>query len=1024
MTVLLNEDAAEELCLGWLEDLGYTKLHGPDISPGGDSQERDSYFDVVLRGRLEGALQSINPGQSFSILEEAARRLILLSSASLIDANREFHDLLLNGVPIETTRSDGTTAHELVKIVDFDNPDNNDWAAVKQFTVKEGEYQRRTDVILFINGLPLVVIELKNPTDEKASLHSAYQQLQTYKNELPKLFTYNELCVTSDLYNARLGALTSPEERFMRWRNMNGQGKEKKVSMELETLVHGVFRKERVLDLIQNFIAFKDDGKERIKILAAYHQVHAVNAALEAALEATGHDGDRQGGVVWHTQGSGKSFTMTFFAGKAVKSQALKNPTIVILTDRNDLDDQLYGTFCDCESLLRQTPQQAADRADLKQKLSVASGGVIFTTVQKFMPEEKGDEYPLLTDRRNVIVMADEAHRSQYDFIDGYAKNMRDALPNATFVGFTGTPIEFTDKNTRAVFGDYISIYDIQRAVEDGATVPIYYESRLAKVEISENLKDVLDERFEEVTEGEEESAKERGKSRWTQLEAIVGSENRIQLIAEDIVEHFEQRQKVMQGKAMIVGMSRRICVALHDAIIKLRPDWYSPDDNKGQIKVVMTGSAQDTDWQEHIRTKKRRKELANRMKDPKDPLQLVIVRDMWLTGFDAPSTHTMYVDKPMSGHNLMQAIARVNRVYKEKPGGLVVDYIGLQNELKQALNTYTDSGGKGSTALDKEKAVEVMEKEHEICSQLLHGFDWTPFFQSDAAAQYKVILEAMEIVLEQKDGKKRFLDHSLAFSKAHALSVPHPKALALNNDLVFFQHLKGALSKNSADPTPGKTRADIDLAVRQLVSEAVASDEVVDIFDAAGLDKPEISILSEDFMNEVRHMKHKNVAVELLRRLLNSEIKARAKSNLVQSRSFADMLERSIRKYQNRAIEAAQVIEELIALAKDMEERRKKGEELGLNNDELAFYEALAQNDSAKEVMGDEKLCVIAHDLLETIRKNVTIDWTLKESARAHIRRLVKRVLREFGYPPDMQAEAVKLVLQQAELMADSWAS
>ena len=1022
MTPLLNEDSAEQLCLDWLEELGYSRLYGPTISPGGEAPERESHFEVILRERLADALRVVNPGQPSSILEQAVRRVMHLGSASLIDANREFHNLLLDGIPVETTRPDGSAAHELVKLIDFDHPENNDWAAVNQFTIKEGEHQRRPDILIFVNGMPLALVELKNPTDGQANLHNAYQQLQTYKNEIPKLFQYNELCVTSDLYNARLGSLTSPEERFMRWRNMEDQGKEKKASMELETLVHGVFPKDRLLDLVRDFISFRDDGRQRTKILAAYHQVHAVNAAIEAALEASGKGGDRQGGVIWHTQGSGKSLTMTFFAGKAVRSQALENPTIVVLTDRNDLDDQLYGTFCDCQDLLRQSPQQAADREDLRAKLRVASGGVIFTTVQKFMPDNKGDDYPLLTERRNVIVMADEAHRSQYDFIDGYAKNMRDALPKATFVAFTGTPIESTDKNTRSVFGEYISIYDIQRAVEDGATVPIYYESRLAKVEISDELKEVLDERFDQVTEGEEETAKERGKSKWTQLEAIVGAENRIQLIAEDIVQHFEARQKVMQGKGMIVGMSRRICVALHDAIAKLRPEWYSPDDDKGEIKVVMTGSAKDTDWQEHIRTKKRRKDLGTRMKDPKDPLRLVIVRDMWLTGFDAPSTHTMYVDKPMSGHNLMQAIARVNRVYKEKPGGLVVDYIGLQNELTKALNTYTQNGGKGSTALDKEKAVEVMLKEYEICCQLLHGLDWSSFFQLELKAQYGVILEAMESLLEQSDGKKRFLDHALAFSKAHALSVPHEKALALNSDLCFFQHVKGAISKNSVDPTPGKTRADIDLAVRQLVSEAVASDEVVDIFDAAGLEKPELSILSEEFMNEVRLLQHKNVAVELLRRLLNSEIKARSKTSLVQSRSFADMLERSIRKYQNRAIEAAQVIEELIALAKEMEARRKRGEQLGLNAEELAFYEALAQNESAKEVMGDKQLCSIAQALLNTIRASVTIDWTKKESARANIRRQVKRILKNFGYPPDQQDDAVKLLLQQAELMAGAW--
>ena len=1020
---LLNEDSAEQLCLDWLVDLGYTRLYGPDISPGGSNQERGSHFDVVLRDRLERALQAINPGLIFPIIEEASRRVINLSSASLIMANREFHTLLLDGIPVETTRSDGSTAHELVKLIDFDHPENNDWAAVNQFTIKEGEHQRRPDILVFVNGLPLVLIELKNPTAEKASLHHAYKQVQTYKNEIPKLFNYNELVVTSDMYNARMGALTAPEERFMRWRIMEDQGKEKKASLELATLIHGVFPKERLLDIVQNFVAFKDDGTSLVKILAAYHQYHAVNAAIEAALEASHIKGDRQGGVVWHTQGSGKSFTMTFFAGKAVRTKALENPTIVILTDRNDLDEQLFTTFCECESLLRQTPKQAADRDDLKEKLKVASGGIIFTTIQKFMPEVKGDEYPLLTDRRNVLVMADEAHRSQYDFIDGYAKNMRDAVPNATFVGFTGTPIESTDKNTRAVFGDYISIYDIQRAVEDGATVPIYYESRLAKIELSDGAKELLDERFEEVTEGEEQDAKERGKSKWTQLEAIVGADSRIDLIAQDLIDHFESRQDVMQGKAMVVGMSRRICVALHDAIVKIRPDWHSPDDDKGQIKVVMTGSAIDTDWQEHIRSKKRRKALALRMKDPKDPLQMVIVRDMWLTGFDAPSTHTMYVDKPMSGHNLMQAIARVNRVYKDKPGGLVVDYIGLQNELKQALNDYTESGGQGSTSLDKDRAVEVMQREHEICCQLLHGFNWSAFFKGETKVQLQIILEAMEIVLEQMDGKKRLLDHVLAFSKGHALSVPRKEALALNEDLIFFQHLKGVISKNDVNPTPDKSRADIDLAIRQLVSEAVASDEVIDIFDVAGLDKPEISILSDDFMNEIKNMKHKNVAVELLRRLLNGEIKSRAKNNLAQSRSFAEMLERSIRKYQNRAIEAAQVIEELIALAKEMEAARKRGEELGLDSNELAFYDALAQSQSAKEVMGDQQLCVIAQELLITIKSNVTIDWTIKESARANIRRLVKRILKKFGYPPDQQDEAVKFLLQQAEVMAGAWA-
>jgi type I restriction enzyme R subunit len=790
----------------------------------------------------------------------------------------------------------------------------------------------------------------------------------------------------------------------------------------LETLVHGVFERERFLDLIRYFVVFEDqDSGPAQKKIAAYHQFHAVRHAVAATAKAAAVRGDGRAGVVWHTQGSGKSLSMAFFAGRIILHPAMQNPTLVVLTDRNDLDDQLFATFSRCRGLLRQDPVQAESRADLRDKLRVASGGVVFTTVQKFFPDEKGDQYPQLTDRHNVVVIADEAHRSQYDFIDGFAKHLRDALPNATFIGFTGTPIELGDRNTKAVFGDYISIYDIQRAVEDGATVPIYYEGRLAKLALDPAERPRLDDDFEDATEGEEADRREKLKTKWAALEAIVGTEKRVGLIAEDLVEHFEHRLDVMDGKALVVCMSRRICIDLYHAIAALRPAWHSDDDAKGAIKVVMTGSASDPlDWQQHIGNRVRRQNIAERFKDPKDPLHIVLVRDMWLTGFDVPCLHTMYVDKPMRGHALMQAIARVNRVFKGKPGGLVVDYLGLADQLKQALHTYTESGGTGSTAVDQAEAVAAMKMRYEVCRDFFHGFDRSKWAAGGAAERLRLLPPAQEHILAQEDGKDRFVAAVGDLSKAFALSVPHPDALLIQTDVGFFQAVRAALTKRAA-PSP-KSQEELEFAIRQIVSRAVATDEVIDIFEAAGLKKPDISILSDEFLAEVRDLPHRNVAAELLRRLLSEEIKKRGKHHLVEGRSFAAMLEETVKKYQNRAIETATVIEQLIRLAKELRDAERRGESLGLTDDETAFYEALEVNDSAVKVLGDATLKKIAQELAKSVRESATIDWTLKDSVQAEMRVKVKRILRKYGYPPDKQEQAVKTVIEQAELFADTW--
>ena len=1036
----ITEAEVEAAGLAWLAGAGWGVAHGPDIAPETARAERTDYGQVVLEQRLRDALAVLNPDIPLAALDDAFRRLTRPEGATVEARNRAFHRMLVNGVTVEY-QAGGAIRGDQVKVIDFGRPDRNDFLAVNQFTVTENRNTRRPDVVLFVNGLPLGLIELKNPADEDATIWTAWNQLQTYKSDLPTLFSMNQVLMVSDGTEARVGTLTAGREWFKPWRTVSGQTLADPKITELQVMLEGVFAPARFLALVRDFVVFEDDGGGAlVKKIAGYHQFHAVRVAVDETLRAAnlrrvaevrgryeagmkpgGEPGDRRIGVVWHTQGSGKSLTMAFYAGAIIREPAMENPTVVVLTDRNDLDDQLFGTFSRCQDLLRQPPTQAQNRADLRSKLSVESGGVVFTTIQKFFPDEKGDRHPELSRRRNVVVIADEAHRSQYDFIDGYASHMRDALPRASFVGFTGTPIELKDANTRAVFGDYISIYDIQRSVEDGATVRIYYESRLAKLVLEESEKPSIDPEFEEATEGEEVERREKLKTKWAQLEAVVGAEKRVNQVAEDIVSHFDRRSDVMTGKAMIVCMSRRICIDLYRELVRLRPNWQHDDDAKGDIKVVMTGSASDpVDWQPHIRNKVRREALAKRFRDSDDPLRVVLVRDMWLTGFDAPSLHTMYVDKPMRGHGLMQAIARVNRVFKDKPGGLVVDYIGFAQELRRALATYTECGGTGRTAVDQKEAVAVMLEKYEVCCGLFHGFDRTNWTAGTPQQRLSLLPAAQEHILAQENGKDRCMTAVHQLSQAFALAVPDEETTRIRDDVGFFQAVRAALSKRS-DGLP-RPEEELDYAVRQIISRAVASEGVMDIFAAAGLRKPDISILSEEFLAEVQGMPHRNLAVELLQKLLRGEVATRRRKNVVQARSFAEMLEQTLRRYENRAIEAAQVIEELLELARDMRDANARGEALGLSEDELAFYDALETNDSAVQVLGDETLRDIARQLVETVRTNVTIDWTLRENVRANLRRLVRRILRQHGYPPDKQEKATNTVLEQAEALSEDW--
>ncbi len=1060
----LVENDVELAALDWFQSSGYAIRHGPHIAPGEPSAERDSFGEVVLVGRLRAAIRRLNPAIPEEAREEALRKVLRVGTPSLTQTNRAFHRMLRDGVPVEYPRPDGSIAGDHVRLVDFGDVRANDWLAVNQFTVIEGQHNRRPDIVVFVNGLPLGLIELKNAADEDATIWSAYAQLQTYKAEIASLLHYNAALVVSDGLQARMGSVTANQEWFKVWRTIDGEGDAPKSALELEVLVRGVFERQRFLDLLHHFIVFEEDPDSGAlhKIIAGYHQFHAVNAAVEETVRASGMSeagalreeagtywagrqrggkpGDRRAGVVWHTQGSGKSFSMLFFAARVVRHPAMQNPTLVVLTDRNDLDDQLFGQFQRCADILGQTPVQASGREHLRELLNRASGGVVFTTIHKFMPE-KGEVMPELSARQNIVVIADEAHRSQYGFGGkvnektgemsyGFASNLRDALPNASFIGFTGTPIEKTDANTRAVFGDYISIYDIQRAVADKATVPIYYESRISKLSLNAAALPRLDAEFEEITEGEELTKKEKLKTKWAALEALVGDPKRIELVAADLVAHFEKRVEAMDGKGMIVCMSRRIAVDLYNALIALRPDWASAKDDdaeaeKGKacvVKVVMTGSADDGPaWQPHIRSKDKRRKLANRFKDSKDSFRIVIVRDMWLTGFDAPCLHTMYADKPMQGHGLMQAIARVNRVFRDKPGGLVVDYLGLADQLKKALVTYTESGGRGDPTFDTAQAIAVMLEKHSVACDLMHGFNWDRWTTGKPAERLALIPAGQEHILEQEDGKKRWVQVVTELSRAFALCAASDEATEIRDDVSFFQALQAALNKQSS--TNRKTPEQIDAAIRQLVSKAITTEgQVIDVFTAAGLPKPDISILSDQFLAEVRGLKHKNVAAELLEKLLKDELKVRSKRNLVQSQVFSEKLKKTLNAYHNRAISTMQVIEELIKLAKDLDAATKRGQDLGLTEDEIAFYDALAANDSAVQAMGNDKLKLIAAELITKVRQSVTIDWTLRESARARIKVMVKRILNKYGYPPDLQEEAVKTVLAQAELLCAEW--
>jgi type I restriction enzyme, R subunit len=1083
----ITENTIESFTIELLEKLGYTYLYGPDIAPDSDApstDQRESYAQVLLLNRLQNAVRRINPSIPADAQAEAIKVIQRIASPELLSNNESFHRLLTEGIPV-SKRVDGDERGDRVWLIDFKNPQNNDFVVANQFTIIENGNNKRPDVLLFVNGIPLVLIELKNAAHENTTVHSAFKQVETYKAIIPSLFTYNGFVVISDGLEAKAGSISAGFSRFMAWKSADGKAEASHLVSQLETLIQGMLNKETLIDLIRHFIVFekskkveliaksRDEGIGKdaetgltiistVKKLAAYHQYYAVNRAVESTLRATGYQlaketpasmvmespesyglpgvkkqpiGDRKGGVVWHTQGSGKSLSMVFYTGKIVL--ALDNPTILVITDRNDLDDQLFDTFAASKQLLRQEPVQAEDRNQLKDLLKVASGGVVFTTIQKFQPEE-GNVYEELSDRRNIVVIADEAHRTQYGFkaktidakdylgnvvgkkiVYGFAKYMRDALPNATYLGFTGTPIEHSDVNTPAVFGNYVDIYDIAQAVEDGATVRIYYESRLAKVSLSEEGKQLVDELDEELDQ-EELTNTQKAKSKWTQLEALIGTPKRIKNIAQDIVTHFSQRQEVFEGKGMIVAMSRRIAADLYEAIVALKPEWHSPDWNKGVIKVVMTSVSSDgPKIAKHHSTKEQRRSLAERMKTPEDELQLVIVRDMWLTGFDAPSMHTLYIDKPMKGHNLMQAIARVNRVYKDKPGGLIVDYLGIAADLKKALAFYSDAGGKGDPSILQEQAVQLMLEKMEVVAQLYHGFAYEPYFDADTSKKLSLILAAEEHILGLEDGKKRYINEVTALSKAFAIAIPHDQAMDAKDEISFFQAVKARLAKFDSTGT-GKTDEEIETTIRQVIDKALVSEQVIDVFDAAGIKKPDISVLSEEFLLEIKGMEHKNVALEVLKKLLNDEIKARSKKNLVKSKTLMEMLENSIKKYHNKILTAAEVIEELINLSKDIVQMDSEAKAMGLTDFEYAFYTAVANNDSARELMQQEKLRDLAIVLTETIRQNASIDWTIKESVRARLKVAVKRILRQYGYPPDMQMLATETVLKQAEMIAN----
>lgn len=1065
----LSEAAVEQALLAQFQALGYSYASDGLIGPDGTQPERESHGVVVLQGRLAAAVARLNSGLPVEAQHDAINKLLQVEFPSLIEENRRLHRLIVEGVDVEYYAADGTLTTGKARLIEFDDPEQNDWLVVNQFVVIAASgglsYKRRPDVVVFVNGLPLAVIELKAPGSDSATLAGGYNQLQTYKQQIPALFHYNTLLVTSDGISARVGSLSADQERYMPWRTTDGSDLVQKGQPELPTLIEGIFERRRFLELLANFIVFGETGYGLVKIIAGYHQLHAVRRAVDSTVRASlkvliedpeaynlpsvkrQAPGDKRAGVIWHTQGSGKSLLMVFYAGKLVRHPQMQNPTLVVVTDRNDLDGQLFATFAMCRDLIRQTPIQAASRAELRQLLDRAAGGVIFTTIQKFAPEDGSDNYPLLSERRNVVVIADEAHRSQYGLrakVDrdsgsisyGFAKYMRDALPNASFIGFTGTPIEATDVNTPVIFGNYIDVYDISRAVEDGTTVPIYYESRLARIELDEAEKPIIDAEIAELTEYDPEVEQERLKSKWARVEALVGSDKRLRMVAEDLVRHFEDRTAALSGKGMIVCMSRRICVRLYEEITALRPTWHSDDVSAGAIKVVMTGIASDPpEWQQHVGNQARRDLLAKRLRDPDDPLQLVIVRDMWLTGFDAPCLHTMYVDKPMRGHGLMQAIARVNRVFRDKPAGLIVDYIGIAPELKSALQQYSRHD-RQQIGVDETQAVAQLIERYEIVRAMYHGFDYASALSGTPQQRLTMMAGAIEWVLTMQqrlaaqestsEGKKqahrRYQDAVLALSKAFALASASDEARRLREEIGFFQAIREALVKSAV--RNGASALDRDLAVQQIVSRAVISTEIVDILRAAGVNAPDISILSDEFLEEVRHLDKQNLALDALQKLLNDSIRSRSKANIVQTKAFSERLEAAIARYHSNALTTAEILQELIELAKEIRAARQRGEEQGLSEEEIAFYDALAQNQSAVDILGDDALKAIAHELLVSLRANVSVDWAQREPARARMRVLVKRILRKYGYPPDLQDAAVQTVLQQAEALSAIWSA
>jgi type I restriction enzyme, R subunit len=1067
----ITEDKIETFAIELLQSMGWEYVHGLSIAPEAEQSERENYEQIILINRLRKAISVLNPNIPNDAQEQALQKVLRIFSPELLHNNEVFHQLSVEKVKIPYQQEGFERSYE-VALIDFENPLNNEFLCINQYTIVEKNQNKRPDILLFVNGIPLVIVELKNAADENATMRKAFDQLQTYKATIPSLFTYNAICVISDGMECKAGSLSAGYSRYMTWKTIDGKKEASRFAPQLEVLLKGMLNPSTLLDLVRNFIVFekskKEDAKtgitqiETVKKLAAYHQYYAVNKAVQSTIKASGTNGDKRGGVVWHTQGSGKSLSMVFYSGKLITAPEMQNPTILVITDRNDLDDQLFDTFANSKQLLRQEPVQAKDREHLKELLKVASGGIVFATIQKFLPEDQKSVYDQLSERRNIVVIADEAHRTQYGFeasikevkdketkekigeriAYGFAKYMRDALPNATYIGFTGTPIEGTDVNTPQVFGQYVDVYDISQAVNDGATVRIYYESRLAKVNLDEDGKRLIQEFDAELEQDEEISDQQKAKAKWTKLEAIVGNVERIKNLAKDIVNHSEQRQKVFDGKGMVVAMSRRIAADLYKEIIALRPEWHNEDISKGAIKVVMTSTSADgPEMQRHNTTKQQRKDLAERMKDPSDPLRLVIVRDMWLTGFDAPCLHTLYIDKPMRGHNLMQAIARVNRVFKDKPGGLIVDYLGIATDLKKALSFYSDAGGKGEPTLDLEKAIELMNEKYEVVQQFFNEeaktqkdivaeepeayyansfkFNYKRFFNVEAKEKLSIILQAEEHILGLQDGKTRFIREVTLLSQAFALSIPHLKAMAIKDDVAFFQAVKARLVKFEGTGT-GKSDIEIETAIKQIVDEALSSDKVMDIFEAAGMAKPDISVLSDEFLLEVKGMKHQNLALELLKKLLNDEIKTRSKTNLVKSKKLLEMLEGAIKRYQNNLLTTAEIIQELINIAKEIKEADKEGERLGLTKDEVAFYNALEVSDSAVQVLGDDQLKEIAREITDKVRANATIDWTIRESARAKLMVLVKRTLTKWGYPPDKQAKAIETVLKQAELMAD----